>query len=168
MAWYKQAPKQPMTGKQKLAGTVGAAAAALLIGTVAMWEGVNTKPHWDNIGKVWDVCYGDTAIELREYTEEECRDTLARRLTDYAKPVLKRNPELAGHDPQLVAATSLAYNIGVGSYNRSTVAKRFSAGNWRGACDAFLSWSYAKGKQIRGLLNRRKAEREICLRGLPS
>lgn len=39
---------------------------------------------------------------------------------------------LSGHDPQVIAATSLAYNAGAAAYSRSTVAKRFSAGNWRG------------------------------------
>ena len=53
---------------------------------------------------------------------------------------------LAGHDPQIIAASSLTYNIGVAAYNRSTVARRFSAGDWRGACDAFLAFSYAGGR----------------------
>lgn len=91
---------------------------------------------------------------------------LERRLVDYAGPVLDRNPELKGHDNQIIAAASLAYNIGVPAYNRSTVARRFSDGNWRGACDAFLMWSKAGGRTVKGLLRRRQAERAVCLRGL--
>ena len=91
---------------------------------------------------------------------------LADGLADFAAPVLKRNPELAGHPAQVAAATSLAYNIGADAYARSTVARRFSAGNWRGACDAFLSWNRAGGRVVPGLVRRREAERTICLRGL--
>jgi lysozyme len=146
-----------------------------------MFEGKpGLEPHWDRIGKVWDVCYGDTIAEKRSYTEEECRDLLASRLAEFAEPVLERNPELKGRDPQLLAATSLAYNIGLGpadlrrcgkagvqsGYRCSTVAKRFSAGNWRGACDAFLMWTKAGGREIKGLRIRREKERAICLRGL--
>lgn len=91
---------------------------------------------------------------------------LANGLADFAEPVLKRNPELKGHDAQLIAAVSLAYNIGPAAYNRSTVAKRFSSGDWKGACDAFLRWNKAGGRVVSGLTKRREAERRICLRGL--
>jgi lysozyme len=93
---------------------------------------------------------------------------LAGSLADYAQAVLVRNPELRGHPNQLAATVSLSYNIGNSAYARSTVAKRFSAGRWRDACNGFLAWSYAGGRQVNGLLNRRKAERLICLTDLPS
>lgn len=159
-------PRTPMTGKQKLALVVGSAAAGL-VAVVASWEGVRYEPHWDRIGKVWDVCYGDTIAEKRTYTEAECKDMLASRLADFAEPVLARNPELKGHDPQVLAAVSLSYNIGIAAYKRSSVARNFSAGRWRSACDSFLMWTKAGGREIRGLRNRREAERRICLRDLP-
>ena len=105
-------------------------------------------------------------VPMRRYSDDECKDMLAGSLATYAQAVLDRNPELRGHDPQVIAASSLAYNIGPAAYRRSTVARKFSAGDWRGACNAFLAWSYAGGRQVQGLLNRRKAEREICLRGV--
>lgn len=157
-------PSAPMSGKAKLAAIVGTAAAGLLAVT-AQWEGKRNDPYKDLVSR-WTVCYGETNVPMRRYSDDECKDMLAGSLAVYASAVLTRNPELAGHDPQVIAATSLAYNIGPAAYSRSTVAKRFSAGNWRGACDAFLSWSYAGGKRVQGLLNRRRAERDICLRGL--
>jgi len=152
-------------GSKRLAGTVGAGAAALLIAAVAQFEGKRNDPYFD-IVHVQTVCYGETRVEMRRYTDAECKDMLADGLADFAEPVLKRNPELAGHDPQLAAAVSLAYNIGPKAYAGSSVARSFSAGQWRQACDAFLKWSYAGGKQVAGLLKRRQAERAICLRGL--
>ena len=151
--------------RKKVGQVIGASAAAILIATVARWEGKSNDPYMDIIG-VQTVCYGETHVQMREYTDAECTDMLERSLTGYAEPVLKRNPELAGHPYQLAAATSLAYNIGNGNYAKSTVSRRFSQGRWREACDAFLMWSKAGGRPIAGLLNRRRGERRLCLVGI--
>lgn len=159
-------PMDQPKGTAKLGKVVGGTAiAAALIATVAQFEGKSNAPYRDIVG-VWTVCYGETNVAMRRYSDAECQDMLADSLTGYAGPVLAVNPELRGHGNQIIAASSLAYNIGVPNYRRSTVAKKFRAGDWRGACNAFLSWSYAGGKQVKGLLNRRNAERAICLRGL--
>ena len=153
-----------MTGRQKLAAVVGGAAAGL-IAVVAQFEGKSNDPYLD-IVNVPTVCYGETQVEMRHYSDAECKDMLAGSLTKYSAAVLDANPELAGHDAQLLAASSLAYNIGPRAYRRSTVAKRFSQGRWRAACDAFLMWNRAGGRVVRGLTERRQKERAICLRGL--
>lgn len=158
-------PKQPMTGRQKLGAIIGATAVPGLIAVVAQWEGKSNDPYKDLVG-VWTVCYGETRVEMRPYSDAECDEMLAEGLADFAGPVLKRNPELKGHDPQLIAAVSLSYNIGNAAYDRSTVARRFSNGDWVGACNAFLMWNKAGGKVVEGLKRRREAERRICLRGL--
>lgn len=152
-------------GRKRLAAVIGTSAVAGLIAVVAQFEGRSNDPYLD-IVNVPTVCFGETRVEMRRYSDAECEDMLAGGLADFAEPVLRRNPELLGHDPQLIAATSLAYNIGSSAYNRSTVAKRFSAGNWRGACDAFLMWTKAGGREVKGLRIRREKERVICLRGL--
>jgi len=162
-------PMEQPKGKKRLAAVIGAGAVAGLLAVVAQWEGKpGLEPHWDRIGKVWDVCYGDTIAEKRSYTEEECREMLATRLAEFSEPVLDRNPELKGRDPQIIAAVSLTYNVGVAAYRRSTVAKHFSEGRWISACNAFRSWVYSGGRRIQGLANRREAERKICLRNIPA
>lgn len=151
-------------GRAKLTALIGTAAVGL-VAVVAQWEGKRNEPYRDIVG-IATVCYGETNVPMRRYSDDECKDMLAGSLATYAQAVLDRNPELRGHDPQVIAASSLAYNIGPAAYRRSTVARKFSAGDWRGACNAFLAWSYAGGRRVQGLLNRRKAERDICLRGL--
>lgn len=160
------ATKPPEKGNKRLAATMGSAgAAAMLIAAVAAYEGKRNDPYLDLVNRA-TVCYGETRVQMRRYSDAECKDMLADGLADFAGPVLARNPELRGHDPQLVAATSLAYNIGNAAYAKSSVARLFSQRRWREACDAFLRWSYAGGKQVPGLLRRRQDERAICLRGL--
>lgn len=159
-------PYQPKPGGQaRLVAGIGAAAAGLLISTVAAWEGKSNDPYRDIVG-VPTVCYGETRVAMRRYSDAECSDMLADALGGYATAVLDRNPNLRDRPAQLAAASSLAYNIGPAAYRRSTVARRFQAGQFRAACDAFLMWSKAGGRTVQGLLNRRKAERTICLRGL--
>lgn len=147
----------------------GALAAMLAVATplVAGWEGYSSKPYADKLaGGLMTVCFGETRVKMREYTRAECEDMLRDGVGEFAAGVAKRNPELVGHPNQWGAASSLAYNVGLANYNRSTVAKRFSAGDWKGACDAFLAWRFADGKEIKGLLNRRMSERKLCLTGL--
>lgn len=152
-------------GNKRLTGTVGASAAVLLIGLVGAWEGKRNDPYRDIVG-VMTVCYGETRVAMRRYSDLECKDMLADGLADFAGPVLARNPELRGHPEQLAAAVSLSYNIGSAAYNRSTVARRFDEGRWPQACDAFLMWSKAGGRTVQGLLNRRKDERRLCMTGI--
>jgi lysozyme len=145
----------------------GAVVAAALITLVATWEGKSNNPYKDLVG-VWTVCYGETRVEMRPYTDAQCEEMLAKGLNEFAGPVLKRNPNLKDRPNQLVAAVSLAYNVGGANYNRSTTAKRFARGDWRGGCEAIKRWNLAGRplRVVRGLVNRRAAEYKICMTGL--
>ena len=158
---------QPRMGGKGKAAIGAALMIAIATPFVATWEGKSNDPYKDIVGVV-TVCYGETrGVQYRRYSDAECQAMLAEGLGDFGEAVARRNPELRDHPNQWAAATSLAYNIGKSAYSRSTVARRFSAGQWRAACDGFLAWKYAGGRVVRGLLNRRKAERKICLTELP-
>jgi lysozyme len=125
---------------------------------------LRTQPYADVTGKQ-TVCFGETERPVKAYTPDECSVMLVSRLaSDYAPAVIKCVPGLADKPKPLAASLALSYNIGVSAFCRSTAAKRFNAGDWTGGCDAFLMWRFAGGKEVRGLLNRRRAERELCLR----
>jgi lysozyme len=64
------------------------------------------------------------------------------------------------------AYTSLAYNAGVPTIGKSTAVQRLNAGNIAGGCEALTWFDKAGGRVIRGLLERRKAEKALCLVGL--
>jgi Phage-related lysozyme (muraminidase) len=155
--------------KKSLAGLVGAAAALLYV-LVPAHEGEVLTTYKDPVG-ILTVCYGDTdpamAIPGVTYTREECLQSLERQLVAHAEPVLACTPVLRDHPEQLAAAVSLAYNIGEGNYCKSTVARRFNAGDWAGACAAFEMWTKAKGKTLPGLVRRRADERALCEKNLP-
>lgn len=156
--------------KVALGGAVGTAftGVAILIAApvIERWEGTRTDPYLD-IGGVLTVCTGETRVPMRRYTPSECKVMLDRTLAaDWAPGVLRAVPALQDRPYQFAASISLTYNIGEAAFARSTVAKRFRAGDWKGGCDAFLLWTNVNKKQVQGLVNRRRAERELCLTNL--
>lgn len=62
---------------------------------------------------------------------------------------------------QFDAMVSLAYNIGVGAFSKSTLVKKHVAGDYTGAKAAFASWKYNDGRAMNGLIKRRAAEAEM-------
>lgn len=150
-------------GRAARQGLMGGAALAAAVAMIAGFEGRRNAPYHDMAG-VLTVCHGETQVPMRRYSDAECAAMLRRRVEhDYAKPVLACVPALAHRPGPLVASVSLAYNIGVGAFCRSTVARRFNAGDWAGGCDAFRVWTRANGAVVPGLVRRREAERRMCL-----
>lgn len=142
---------------------VSAAAAAALIALVATWEGLRTTAYQDIVG-VWTICYGHTQGVQRgdKSTPGECKSQLVKELAVYADGVdrcITRNIS----EGERIALVSLAYNVGVSGVCKSTALRKMNAGDRQGGCDALLMWRYAGGKEVQGLLNRRKDERKVCL-----
>lgn len=171
------APPSVSTGltskKGPLTAIVGAIAATSLFASVPKEEGTEYKAYRDIAG-IWTVCNGDTKDVHPGLVEtpEGCRQRLESQLVAHARPVMACTPSLnePGRDYQRAAAVSLAYNIGVAGWCHSTADKRFDAGDWKGGCNAFLSWDKARVngqlRPVAGLTARRQRERQICLKGL--
>lgn len=185
------ASKRPVGKKSALVALVGSTAAAALLVLVPKEESGRTvktevqadgnvkathvsgkqylRAYKDIVG-VWTICDGDTknvgpgTVE----TEAGCQARLEKQLVAHAKPIIKCVPNLTkpGHEQQLIASVSLTYNIGPSGFCRSTVARRFNAGDWKGGCDAFRMWNKAGGRVVRGLAVRREREVAICMKGL--
>lgn len=66
---------------------------------------------------------------------------------------------------QFDACVSLAFNIGVGGFKKSSVVKRINANDFPNVPDAFMMWSKAtingQRQVVKGLVNRRKAEVDL-------
>ncbi|WP_236513497.1 lysozyme, partial [Escherichia coli] len=64
---------------------------------------------------------------------------------------------------QFDAMVSLAYNIGLGNFGKSTLLKKHNARCYTCAADQFRVWNRANGKVMNGLTKRRAAEREVYM-----
>lgn len=150
-------------------GIAGALAAIVVATPLVMgWEGLSLKVYRDPIG-ILTYCWGETkGAKLGDtYTRKDCSDRLMSRLGEFDAgnaACVKGYEKL----PVKVRASwiSLSYNIGVGAFCKSTVARLANAGDLRGACDAMLRFNKAGGRVLKGLVNRRTAERKLCLEGL--
>ena len=61
------------------------------------------------------------------------------------------------------AYVQLSYNIGAGAFCGSTLVRKLNAGDYMGACQEILRWNKFKGRELRGLTNRRQAEYQLCI-----
>ena len=59
------------------------------------------------------------------------------------------------------AMVSLAYNIGVGNFSKSTLLKKVNSGDFDGASNEFLKWNKSSGKELLGLTRRREREKDL-------
>jgi lysozyme len=135
---------------------------------IKKFEGVRFEAYDDGIGIATigvghtnGVQFGDRA------TTEEVDQWLREDLEDAENAV---NLSLVGTDltqNQFDALVSLAFNIGGGAFNKSTLVRKLKAGLMEDAADQFLVWNKAGGHVMKGLQNRRIAEREMFL-GLTS
>lgn len=147
------------SGKQAALGA--GAAIALAAAIIAPLEGKVTSPYRDPVG-ILTVCYGHTGadIQQRKYTDAECLQMLEADVRKHAKALECTDGKYNIH--QAAAIVSLAYNIGVAGYCKSTSAKRAQAGDYAGACEAMSRHVKAGGKVLQGLVDRRAFERAIC------
>lgn len=144
-----------------------AIAAAAFIGP---WEGLRTTAYPDRLARnIPTVCYGETrGVELGDiYTAAECDAMLAKAVQDFHDGLAKCIPSLPALPVGVqVAFTSWSYNVGLGAACGSTLARKANAGDLVGACNQLSRWNRAGGRAVKGLSNRRGAERTRCLGAL--
>jgi lysozyme len=156
----------------KTSHKVGGASAAVIAAAcvfIQPWEGLWLTAKVDTIGtgRPVTVCYGETeGIKLGErFTKEQCSDMLKKKLPRYAAeiaPCIK----VPISDKTYAAYISFAYNVGSAGFCRSSAAALLNRGDARGSCDALMHWTKAQGRVVKGLVNRRTAERKLCLEGI--
>lgn len=145
--------------KAKIAAGVGAAALALAAPVVMHYEGLRTKPYLDPVG-IPTVCYGETHVQMRQYTVAECQAMLLESMAHHGAQIAPCMPETLP-DHTKAAALSFAYNVGARAFCGSTFARKLKAGDPL-ACAELSRWTYAGGKELPGLVKRRAAERAMC------
>jgi lysozyme len=140
---------------------VAGLSASALIG-LAIHEGFRDTAYDDGVG-VQTIGFGTTeGVKPGDrITVERALVRLGADVDKYAQAV-KRCAPVPMYQYEFDASVTLAYNIGAGAFCGSTVAKRFNAGDYSGACAAFDLWVYAGGKKLNGLVKRRAAERALC------
>ncbi|NBW12537.1 MAG: lysozyme [Caulobacteraceae bacterium] len=146
-------------------------------------EGVRTRPYrcpallWTvGVGHVIDPSHIAVKYEERRtlpipdgwdrsLTMGEVDAILSQDLARFERGVARLCPAATSHQGQFDALVSFAFNVGLGNLQRSSIRMRYNRGDIEGAADAFLMWTKAAGKVLRGLVKRRNDERALFLSG---
>jgi lysozyme len=139
--------------------------ATIAVGIVACFEGLRTYVYLDPVG-IPTYCFGETLNPKpgKKYTVSECEDLLADRLQEFDQGMMAcvRVPL---RDETRAALVSFTYNVGIGAFCKSTLARKLNAGDTVGACNELTKWNRARGITLPGLTRRRAEERALCLKG---
>lgn len=156
-----------INSKRSLAAIVGLAAAAGLLALTPKFEGTVLTTYRD-MGGVLTYCTGATenAMWGKTYTPEECKAQLDRDLARHAEGIGNCIDFSKLSDGQKIAFVDTAYNIGVGAFCGSSMARKANAGDMAGACAALSRWNKVKGEVVHGLVNRRAITRGLCEQGI--
>ena len=139
------------------------------------FESFEANPYLDS-ARVWSIGYGSTYYPngkkvtgkdkpiTKEYAEIIQRHVIATDFEPIVNDLLEQEIT-SGFITQNMydAILSLAYNIGVNGFKKSSVLRHLKNGDKLSAGNAFLLWNKAGGKVLKGLVNRRKKERELFL-----
>lgn len=139
-----------------------------VIDLIKRFEGCKLEAYQDQ-ADIWTVGYGTTGpgivegLTISQSTAEGMLlghvKEVGLSLTDLIKVSLGQN--------MFDACVSLAYNIGMGNFRKSTLLQLINANDRQQAADEFLKWDHARIRGVetidQGLLSRRAAERALFL-----
>lgn len=138
-------------------------ASASLLAILEVDEGFRATPYRDT-GGVWTVCQGITGKEVvlgKTYSKSECRELFEKHIVIAGKGVIAcTKVPLKQH--QYDAFVRFTYNVGVSAFCNSTLARKLNAGDYAGACNQLNRWVYVRGEKVKGLVNRRRSEYQMC------
>jgi lysozyme len=147
---------------------------------IAHHEGVRLKPYrcparlWTvGVGHVIDPNHAKVPFEERnslaipdgwnrKLSMDEVNAILAADLQRFERGVLRYCPRGITQG-RFDALVSFAFNVGLGTLQRSTLRQKHNRGDYDGAADEFLKYCLGGGKVLKGLVNRRKDERAMYL-----
>ena len=168
MSTVKTPAKAPLKALVQSPKTIGASlvlAGASLIALIAGHEGTRYTPYRDIAG-VLTVCEGITGagvITGKTYTRAECDALIQERVLIAGRGVLSC-VKVPLNQNQYNAFTDLAYNIGTTAFCKSSILNQLNQRNYAEACNRIALYNKAGGKVVQGLVTRREAERNLCLK----
>lgn len=128
---------------------------------IKSFEGERLKAYQCSAG-VWTIGVGHTqGVKPGDVlTPEESNALFLADLWHFKK---KMTPlvSIDVTEGQFIALMSFVFNVGVNAFMTSTLRKRLNEGDLTQASFEFLKWKFAGGVVVKGLLNRRMAEREL-------
>jgi len=138
---------------------------------IKKFEGLELTSYPDT-GGIWTIGYGNTKNkDTGQAIKPGDKIDLATAERWLKMDVAEREKKIKGlikvpvSANQMSAMVSLAYNIGTGAFGSSTLLRLLNQGTDKKlVADQFLRWNKVQGKEVKGLTDRRKLERELFLK----
>ena len=134
------------------------------IDLIKSFEGLRLTAYKD-IGGVLTVGYGHTGKDVYKgqiINQEKAENLLRQDLERFELAVEELLDNAPTTQNQFAAMVSLAYNVGPGNFEKSSVLRNHNSGKILAAAAAFMLWVNAgKLKNVSGLIRRRNAERKL-------
>jgi lysozyme len=99
----------------------------------------------------------------RVWSKDEIEKLFSEDVASFERGALRLSPNLVDRQGAFDAVVSFAFNAGLGNYQRSTIRTKNNREDFEGAADAFMMWTKGGGKELPGLVRRRKDERLLFL-----
>ena len=156
------------------AALLAALASPFALQTLEAFEGNVLSVYADNLaGGLPTFCAGatdKTAQVGKKLTSDFCAEVNKTTILDYGYAILDCVQWDQLTSKRLIALTMFAINVGKDGACNSGAVAAINAGHINEGCNLIAykpngspNWSYASGKFVQGLFNRRKAERALCL-----
>jgi GH24 family phage-related lysozyme (muramidase) len=133
------------------------------------FEGLELEAYICPAG-VWTIGYGHTSAAGpptvypgMKITQSEATAIFQRDLRKFEQGV-RDCVKVPLTSNEFSALVSFALNCGVGALRMSTLLRKLNSSDYQGAADEFLRWTKGGGRELPGLVRRRKAERELFLK----
>jgi lysozyme len=153
------------------------------------YEGYRTKPYLCP-AQIWTIGYGHVLYQdqirlpvvrkegytgmirseyplkpedNRVWSKEEIYKLFDDDIASFERGVLRLAPPVSGRQGAFDACVSFSFNAGLGNFQRSTIRMKTNRQEWGQAAEAFMAWVKGGGKELPGLVKRRKAEKALFL-----
>lgn len=133
------------------------------IDLIKSFESCRLTAYKDIVG-VWTIGFGHTrhAVAGMKISQAMADGLFSQDLDIFADAV-RKSITVPISQNQFDACVSLAYNIGMGDFNGSTLLRLINSGSLADAAAQFTRWDHAGGVEAPGLLRRREAEQAMYL-----
>lgn len=130
---------------------------------IIRFEGFSSKPYICPAGYL-TVGYGHLVKPGEDFSlgisQAEAHGLLERDVQGSCNAV-NRLVTVPLEQCQFDALVSFVYNLGSGSFQRSTLRQKLNREDYESAANEFSKWVYARGVKLAGLVLRREAERRM-------
>jgi lysozyme len=146
---------------------------------IKAWEGLRLHWYLDKAGKP-TIGYGHLMNHLEQKTltviTQEQAENLLKSDVRLCEIYINSNIRSKLNQHQFDALVSFAFNLGVGAleHGKSTLRRFLDVGDYAAAAGQFVRWNKVRNpktgkfRALKGLTNRRLAERAMFLQGAPA